>query len=492
AGLSIPIPTFFGTVLGPNGLYRLTIAVAIVWMAVYRNLVTSRYGVIFRLLRESPVLASSLGFSTMRLKVLAYALGALPAGIAGCFFAFQIEYVTPSTFGLALAIGFVAASVLGGTESVYGAIIGSAIFQLGPNASLSFQQYAPVAYGIFLIVAAISFPRGLSGLGRMLARLAGRQLAPEEPVLAGPAGRYAETDPDELPHDELPGHEPPPLERRRGGRLVVKNVNKAFGGVKASNDVSLSAEPGKVTALIGSNGSGKTTLLNLISGYIKADSGEISLGDERITGKAPHRIARLGVGRTFQTPSVPRGLSVLEVVAAGRYCEREVGVLSSMLRLPKYWRERAEDRREALKALEEVGLAHMAADEAASLSLGTRRLLEVARAICGRAELILLDEPASGLSESEVEVLGTVIRAAADAGTTVVLIEHNFRFIVGISDAVHVLHAGALIASGDAKSIGQDPGVIESYLGSQTARTLTAPSSPAITGRPAGAGLSHE
>jgi branched-chain amino acid transport system permease protein len=484
AGLSIPIPTLFSTVLGPTGLYRFTIAIAIIWMACYRNLVTSRYGIIFRLLRESPVLASSLGFSTMRLKVLAYALGALPAGIAGCFFAFQIEFVTPESFGLALAIGFVAASVLGGVESVYGAVIGSAIFQLGPNASLSFQQYAPVAYGVFLIVAAISFPRGLAGLGKTLARIASHRLTPAEPVTPGPPGRYAVETLDEQQLGGESSGEGAPLEKRAGSRLVVSGVSKTFGGVKAVRDVSLTAEPGRVTALIGSNGSGKTTLLNLISGYIKVDSGEIKLGDEAITGRAPHRIARLGVGRTFQTPSVPRGLSALEVVAAGRYREEPVGTLGSMLRLPKYWRARAADRREALAALEEVGLAGLAGEEAAALSLGTRRLLEVARAVCGRAELILLDEPASGLSESEVDTLGKVVRAAADAGTTVVLIEHNFRFIVGISDAVHVLHAGALIASGDAKSIGHDPGVIESYLGSQAASAMNEPATAAPLSRP--------
>jgi branched-chain amino acid transport system permease protein len=464
-GVSIPIPQLFGTELGNNGFYRLVVIVAILWLALYRNLVTSRYGVIFRLLRESPVLASSLGFSTMRLKVLAYGLGALPAGIAGCLFAFEIEYLAPSTFGLALAIGFVAASVLGGTESVYGAAVGAAIFQLGPNASLSFQEYAPVAYGVFLIVAAISFPRGLSGLGRMLAKLLSRRIAPEQAALAGATGALAGT---EHPVDARPETVP----RRQGGRLVVSNVSKAFGGVKAAHGVSLSAEPGQVTALVGSNGSGKTTLLNLISGYTKADSGEIKLGERTLTGLPPHKVARLGVGRTFQTPSVPRGLTVLEVVAAGHYCEESVGALASMLRLPKYRRARRADREAALLALEEVGLAHLAGEEAATLSLGTRRLLEVARAICGHAELILLDEPASGLSETDVEVLGEVIRAAADAGTTVVLIEHNFRFIVGISDAVHVLHAGALIASGDAKSIGHDPGVIESYLGSQAASAL--------------------
>jgi branched-chain amino acid transport system permease protein len=454
-GLSIPVPEMLGGELSTAGFYHLTIVVLAIWMIGYRNLVTSRYGVIFRLLRESPVLAGSLGFSTMRLRVLAYALGAFPAGVAGCLFAFVIEYVTPGTFGLTLAIGFVAASVLGGVESVYGAILGAAIFQLGPNASLSFQEYAPVAYGVFLIVAAIILPLGLTGLGRQFAQKIAQRLVPgvtptAKAVTAGkrPAMK---------------------LEHRDGKRLSVEDVSRSFGGVKALQDVSIVAEPGRVTALIGSNGSGKTTLLNAVGGYSHADGGKISLGDAEIESFSPHRVARLGVGRTFQTPSVPRGLTVLDVVAAGRYRDEKVGVFSSMLRLPAYWRTRRRDREEASAALDAVGLSHLAGEEASTLSLGTRRLLEVARALCGKAELILLDEPASGLSEGEVDVLGEVVRAAAEAGTTVVLIEHNFRFIVAVSDSVHVLHAGRLIASGTAQEIGNDPGVIESYLGSRTA-----------------------
>lgn len=471
-GLAIPVAELFGSALSTAGLYHLIIAVLVVWMIGYRNLVTSRYGVIFRLLRESPELAGSLGFSTMRLRVLAYALGAFPAGVAGCLFAFLIEYLTPATFGLTLAIGFVAASVLGGVESVYGAILGAAIFQLGPNASLSFQEYAPVAYGIFLIVAAIILPLGLSGLGRELARKAAGRLDPGSArTAAGGAKDYGRRSLD--------------LPRRDGKRLKVDDVSRAFGGVKALQDVSIVAEPGQVTALIGSNGSGKTTMLNLVSGYSHADSGKISLGDTEIASLSSHRVARLGVGRTFQTPSVPRGLTALEVVAAGRYRDEKIGAFASMLRLPGYWRTRRRDREAALAALETVNLAHLAEQEASTLSLGTRRLLEVARALCGRAELILLDEPASGLSESEVDVLGEVVRAAAAAGTTVVLIEHNFRFIVAVSDSIHVLHAGRLIASGSAQQIGQDPGVIESYLGSRTAAGAATRTAPSIVPRPA-------
>jgi branched-chain amino acid transport system permease protein len=478
-GLPVPVPEFLGGQMSTSGFYHLTIIVLAIWMVGYRNLVTSRFGVIFRLLRESPELAGSLGFSTMRLKVLAYALGAFPAGVAGCLFAFQVAYLTPGTFGLALAIGFVAASVLGGVESVYGAILGAAIFQIGPNASLSFQEYAPVAYGVFLIVAAIILPLGLSGLGRSLARNVARRLNPKgaPPLAAAAAGPVAAVDPAAAPSAEERG--PTRLEKRDGKRLAVEGVSRSFGGVKAVREVTIAAEPGRVTALIGSNGSGKTTLLNLIGGYSRVDDGQIRLGDADITGFPPHKVARLGVGRTFQTPSVPRGLTVLDVVAAGRYRDEKVGIVGSMLRLPSYWRTRRNDREAALAALRDVGLEHLAGEEASKLSLGTRRLLEVARAICGKVGLILLDEPASGLSDSEVEVLGEVVRAAADAGTTVVLIEHNFRFIVGVSDAIHVLHGVRLLATGTANQIGHDPGVIESYLGSRTAADSMTKAAPA-------------
>ena len=153
----IPVPELFGSQLGTNALYELIIATTVVWVWAFRNLVTSRYGVIFRVLRESPVLAASLGFSEFRLKLTAYTLGSLPAGPAGCLFGFLLAFIAPSDFGLTLAIAVIAASVLGGVQSVYGAAVAAAILQLGPESSVSFQQYAPVAYGAFLIVAAVAF-----------------------------------------------------------------------------------------------------------------------------------------------------------------------------------------------------------------------------------------------------------------------------------------------------------------------------------------------
>ena len=465
----IPVPRLFGSDLGTNGLYEVTIIATIIWFAIYRNLVTSRYGVIFRILRVSPVLANSLGYSTRTLKVMAYMLGAFPAGMAGCLFGFITLIVSPTTFDLSLAIGIVAGSILGGIESVYGVFIAAALIQLGPQSSTSFAEYATVAYGAFLVIAAIAFREGLGGLGKRLALRASRMLVGEREAahiaapgsLSAHVGEHADAEAAVL----LASRPSLSIQPLAGRRLSIESVSKSFGGNKAVNDVSLSAEAGRVTALIGANGSGKTTMLNVICGYVTPDSGTVALGEEQLVGHSPQRVARAGIGRTFQTPTVPRGVSVVDVVASGRFNTNRCGPLASILRLPKYWRSRRADREEALVLLELVGLTHLADQEASSLSLGTRRLLEVARALCGKPGLLLLDEPASGLSEAEFERLGHVIIAAADAGATVVLIEHNFGFVSTVSEQAHVLEFGKLIASGPPGVIATNPLVIESFLG---------------------------
>ena len=429
--VNIPAPNMFGKAMGTNGLYEVSIVVMILWFVVYRNLVTSRYGVVFRILRQSPVLANSLGFSTRSLKVMAYTAGAFPAGMAGCLFGFISLVVTPSSFDFNLAIGVIAGSILGGIESVYGVFIAAGALQLGPESSLSFAQYAPVVYGAFLLLAAVLFRNGLGGMGKAVALrisslILGERAAPEAATAGSLSAHHTERVGDEVTAgvEERRAHELPELV---GRELAVAGVAKRFGGLKALDDVSLTAAPGRVTALIGANGSGKTTMLNLICGFSKPNEGTVTFGDTTLAGMPAHEVARVGVGRTFQTPSVPRGVSVLDVIASGRFVVDSCSVWSSILRLPRYWRSRRADRREALVLLELVGLAHLANQEASSLSLGTRRLVEVARSLSATPGLLLLDEPASGLSEEEVNRLGEVITAAAKAGATVVLIEHNFR-----------------------------------------------------------------
>lgn len=465
--VGIPVPRLFGHPLGNVGMFEVTVITTVVWFAAYRNLVTSRYGVVFKVMRESPVLGRSLGYSTLRLKTLLYVLGAFPAGVAGCLFGYIAQVVHPDSFSLAVGIGTVAASVLGGTESVYSILIGAAILQLGPERSAGFASYAPVFYGAFLVVAAVLLRRGVGGLAKIGARRAAAWIEPGR-------ARPVQTDTSRTDTSREPtvadtvGGSTRTLPAVAGLRFEVRDIEKSFGGVAALKGVSIAAEAGQVTALIGSNGSGKTTLLNVICGYIPADRGSVMLHGVDISRLKPHRIAKRGVGRTFQTPTIPHGVAVRDVVASGRYAKDHVGFLAAILRLPRYWRAQRADRQEAEELLRRVGLAQLADREAASLPLGTRRLVEVVRALCGRPGALLLDEPASGLNDEEARRLAMLVRAVAEAGATVIVIEHNFRFVTSIADTVHVLHLGELIASGPPATIAADRQVVRSYLGEAT------------------------
>jgi branched-chain amino acid transport system ATP-binding protein/branched-chain amino acid transport system permease protein len=341
----IPDATLFGHTLGQTGLFEVTAVTTILWFACYRNLVSSRYGVVFRVLRESPVLANSLGFSTFRLKASVYGLGALPAGIAGCLYGFLTLTLSPASFGLSLGIGTVAASLFGGTESVYGVFFGAAVLQLGPGQSASFASYSPVVYGAFLIVAASLLRGGVARVGRTTARRVAKRLAPEVKRVVTLATEVSSV--ARIAHfaagandsgSKAADRPASALSAINGKSLEIKNTTMMFGGLSALKDVSLSAAPGQVTALIGSNGSGKTTLLNIVCGYYVPQQGEVLLDGRVISRLKPHKCARLGIGRTFQTPTIPRGVSVRDVVASGRYSRDHVGFAASILRLPRYWR----------------------------------------------------------------------------------------------------------------------------------------------------------
>jgi branched-chain amino acid transport system permease protein len=454
----VPFPTLFGITLGPVGLFEAAVVVVAVWLAVVRNVVTSRYGNVLRVIRHSPVLALSLGYSVRRAKVAAYAFGAFPAGLAGCLFAFVNESISPDSFGLDVAIAVVAASILGGVESVYGALIGAAVLQYIPLRIASFQQYSLLIYGAFLLAAGLLFGPGISGLARIVGARLASLIAPDAATPA--AGRLAAR-PDDAALSLAGG----------GSALVVNGVVKNFGGVHALDDVALECRPGSVTTIIGANGSGKTTLLNIISGLVKPDAGSIRLDGEDLRDRPPWRIAKTGgVARTFQTPMLPQQMTVGEVVASGQYRRIPSSVLSSVLRLPRYWRALHADRETSMQLLAAVGLESMIDSAASAAPLGQRRLIELARAVAAGPRLLLLDEPASGLAREEVAVLAAILRALARAGATIVLVEHNFQFVLRVSDQIYALELGRVIAHGTPDQIENDPVVVTSYLGKKPDR----------------------
>jgi branched-chain amino acid transport system ATP-binding protein len=247
--------------------------------------------------------------------------------------------------------------------------------------------------------------------------------------------------------------------------LVAERLSVAFGGVRAIDDVSLAVAPGLVFSIIGPNGAGKTTLFNVISGLYRPERGRVRLAGEDVTALAPEGLARRGLSRTFQNLQIFFRMSVIENVMVGRHRHETTGIFADLFHLPAVRRQNRMTREAAAAALERVGLAAAAERPAGSLSFGDLKRLELARALASEPKLLLLDEPAAGCNAVETEGIATVIRRLSRDGITVVLVEHDMRLVMNVSDRIHVLANGRTLAEGAADEVRTNPAVIAAYLG---------------------------
>jgi branched-chain amino acid transport system ATP-binding protein len=247
--------------------------------------------------------------------------------------------------------------------------------------------------------------------------------------------------------------------------LEVSGLSKRFGGLQAVKDVSFRVEKGSVKALIGPNGAGKTTLFNLVSGVLPPDAGRVLLRGEPVQGLAPHRIASLGVSRTFQQIRLFAQMTALENVMVGVHPRSRAGFVAGMLHLPWTWSEEREIARRAREALAFVGGGDLADADATSLSYGQQRAVELARALAAAPELLLLDEPAAGLNMRETAELARLIGRIRALGVTVLIVEHDMGLVMNVSDEVAVLSYGQKIADATPRAVQRDPEVIRVYLG---------------------------
>ncbi|MEN6305603.1 MAG: ABC transporter ATP-binding protein [Armatimonadia bacterium] len=249
--------------------------------------------------------------------------------------------------------------------------------------------------------------------------------------------------------------------------LRLEALSKSFGGLQAVDKVSFEVPQGVTFGVIGPNGAGKTTLFNVISGLYRASSGSVRLMDHRITALPQHRVAALGLARTFQNLQVFGSMSVLDNVLTGCHRHGHQGIVSALLHLPALKREESELQAMAHEALEFVGLSALAAEPAASLPPGRQRLVEIARALASRPRLLLLDEPAAGLTTHETETLGELIGRIGETGLTTMLIEHDMSLVMEVCAQVAVLDQGRLLALDTPQGIQANPHVIAAYLGEE-------------------------
>jgi len=247
--------------------------------------------------------------------------------------------------------------------------------------------------------------------------------------------------------------------------LELTTVHKYFGGLHAVNNVSFKVEPGTIKAVIGPNGAGKTTLFNLIAGGLEPSSGTITFKGRPIQGLKPHRVAALGMARTFQNIKLFHGMTALENVMLGRHIRSRSGILAGMFNLPRTWKEEKDIRTRSMDLLELLDIARYADVEATSLAFGQQRAVEMARALAMEPDLLLLDEPAAGLNIYETAEIARLIGRTRDMGITVLLVEHDMSLVMDISDEIVVLSFGEKIAEDVPDEIQRNPDVIKIYLG---------------------------